>query len=33
MTRTAYSAEGAVAVGPYSHAVYAGQTIFLSGSD
>jgi 2-iminobutanoate/2-iminopropanoate deaminase len=31
MTRTAYSAEGAVAVGPYSHAVDAGQTIFFSG--
>ena len=31
MTRKAYSAEGAVAVGPYSHAVQAGDLVFLSG--
>jgi len=31
MSRKAYSAEGAVAVGPYSHAVEAGDLVFLSG--
>ncbi len=31
MTRTAYTAPGAVAVGPYSHAVDAGALVFLSG--
>lgn len=31
MSRKAYSAAGAVAVGPYSHAVEAGDLIFLSG--
>ena len=31
MSRKAISAEGAVAVGPYSHAVEAGDLIFLSG--
>lgn len=31
MKRKAYSAEGAVAVGPYSHAVDSGELVFLSG--
>lgn len=31
MSRKAYTAEGAVAVGPYSHAVDGGELIFLSG--
>ncbi|WP_371374960.1 RidA family protein [Sporomusa aerivorans] len=31
MTRIAYSAAEAVAVGPYSHAVQAGEVIYLSG--
>lgn len=31
MSRTAYSAEGAVAVGPYSHAVDSGELIYFSG--
>jgi len=31
MTRKAFSATGAVAVGPYSHAVESGDLIFLSG--
>ena len=31
MTRKAFSAAGAVAVGPYSHAVESGDLIFLSG--
>lgn len=31
MTRKAYSAEGAVSVGPYSHAVEMGDFVFLSG--
>lgn len=31
MSRKTYSAEGAVAVGPYSHAVQAGDLVFLSG--
>lgn len=31
MTRKAFSAEGAVSVGPYSHAVEAGELIFFSG--
>ena len=31
MTRIAFSPEGAVAVGPYSHAVAAGETVYLSG--
>ncbi|MBN2259919.1 MAG: RidA family protein [Clostridiales bacterium] len=31
MKRKAYQADGAVAVGPYSHAVGAGEYIFLSG--
>lgn len=31
MTRKAYSAKGAVAVGPYSHAVESGELVFLSG--
>ncbi len=31
MTRKAFSAEGAVAVGPYSHAVEAGELVYLSG--
>ncbi len=31
MSRKAYSAIGAVAVGPYSHAVESGDLIFLSG--
>jgi 2-iminobutanoate/2-iminopropanoate deaminase len=29
--RTAFSAPGAVAVGPYSHAVESGETVYLSG--
>jgi len=29
--RKAFTAEGAVAVGPYSHAVEAGELVFLSG--
>ncbi|WP_099364459.1 RidA family protein [Fredinandcohnia onubensis] len=31
MSRKAYSAPGAVAVGPYSHAIETGDLIFLSG--
>lgn len=31
MSRKAYSASGAVSVGPYSHAIEAGDLIFLSG--
>jgi 2-iminobutanoate/2-iminopropanoate deaminase len=31
MSRKAFSAEGAVVVGPYSHAVESGDLIFLSG--
>lgn len=31
MTRKAFAAKGAVAVGPYSHAVESGEHIFLSG--
>ena len=31
MTRIAFSPEGAVAVGPYSHAVAAGDLVYLSG--
>lgn len=31
MSRKAFSAAGAVAVGPYSHAIEAGDLIFLSG--
>lgn len=31
MSRRAYSAAGAVAVGPYSHAIESGEFIFLSG--
>ncbi|PTX19494.1 2-iminobutanoate/2-iminopropanoate deaminase [Pontibacter mucosus] len=31
MPRKAFTAGGAVAVGPYSHAVQAGELIFLSG--
>lgn len=31
MTRKAFSTTGAVAVGPYSHAVESGDLIFLSG--
>ncbi len=31
MQRTAYSAPGAVAVGPYSHAVDAGELVYCSG--
>jgi 2-iminobutanoate/2-iminopropanoate deaminase len=31
MLRKVYSAEGAVSVGPYSHAVDAGELVFLSG--
>ena len=31
MTRKCFNSEGAVAVGPYSHAVEAGDLIFLSG--
>ncbi|MTK12087.1 MAG: RidA family protein [Clostridiaceae bacterium] len=31
MTRKAFSAEGAVAVGPYSHAVESGEHVYFSG--
>jgi 2-iminobutanoate/2-iminopropanoate deaminase len=31
VTRKAFSAPGAVAVGPYSHAIEAGDLVFLSG--
>lgn len=31
MQRKAFSAEGAVSVGPYSHAVECGEVIYLSG--
>lgn len=31
MTRKAFSAEGAVAVGPYSHAVESGEYVYFSG--
>ncbi|GAB3201891.1 2-iminobutanoate/2-iminopropanoate deaminase [Pontibacter aydingkolensis] len=31
MSRKAFNAEGAVAVGPYSHAVEAGDFVYLSG--
>lgn len=31
MSRKAYSAKNAVSVGPYSHAVESGDTIYLSG--
>ncbi|SCY43426.1 RidA family protein [Alkaliphilus peptidifermentans] len=31
MTRIAINAKGAVAVGPYSHAVEAGETVYFSG--
>ncbi len=31
MSRKAFSAKGAVAVGPYSHAVESGDLVFLSG--
>jgi len=31
MARKAFSAEGAISVGPYSHAVEAGETVYLSG--
>ena len=31
MPRTAFSAAGATAVGPYSHAVEAGEFVYLSG--
>lgn len=31
MFRKSYSAEGAATIGPYSHAVEAGELIFLSG--
>ena len=31
MTRKAFNAAGAVAVGPYSHAVESGELVFLSG--
>jgi 2-iminobutanoate/2-iminopropanoate deaminase len=31
MPRTAFSAPGAVAVGPYSHAVACGELVYLSG--
>lgn len=31
MPRTAFSAPGAVAVGPYSHAVESGELVYLSG--
>ena len=31
MPRTAFSAAGATAVGPYSHAVEAGELVYLSG--
>lgn len=31
MTRKAFTAEGAVSVGPYSHAVESGELVYLSG--
>jgi len=31
MSRIAYSARGAVAIGPYSHSVDAGELVFFSG--
>lgn len=31
MTRKAFTAEGAIAVGPYSHAVESGDLVYLSG--
>ena len=31
MTRTAFTAPGAVAIGPYSHAVASGDIVYLSG--
>jgi len=31
MKRTAYNAKGAAVVGPYSHAVSAGELVFVSG--
>ena len=31
MTRKAFNANGAIAVGPYSHAVESGDLVFLSG--
>lgn len=31
MTRTAFSAAGATAIGPYSHAVESGEAVYLSG--
>lgn len=31
MSRKAYTAKGAVAIGPYSHAVESGELIYLSG--
>lgn len=31
MSRKAYSADGAVSVGPYSHAVESGELVYLSG--
>jgi 2-iminobutanoate/2-iminopropanoate deaminase len=31
MARKAFSAEGAVSVGPYSHAVEAGESVYFSG--
>ncbi|HBV87844.1 RidA family protein [Desulfosporosinus sp.] len=31
MSRKAYTADGAVAIGPYSHAVESGDLIYLSG--
>lgn len=31
MSRKAYNADGAVSVGPYSHAVESGELIYLSG--
>jgi 2-iminobutanoate/2-iminopropanoate deaminase len=31
MTRKAFTAEGAVSVGPYSHAVESGEMVYLSG--
>lgn len=31
MSRKAYNANGAVAVGPYSHAVESGDTVYFSG--
>lgn len=31
MSRKAFNAEGAVAVGPYSHAVESGELVYLSG--